>query len=209
MNFSPNFPDDFNDGVSLMILGNATSTNEEILGIPLVDTGGELLLSSLVELNFNRNNLYISNVFWEVPDGNLLDYFYCDISSGTQRAEQFPLYKSKYLKKEWENQIYRLQDEIELIKPYLILTLGDIPLWALAGQHDLTSLRGQPKIISGPVKYKYSIMFPTHHPDSALADQKIMDEFVRDLLRMAELLDTPAWEWPNMFGEEYNAAFRN
>jgi len=199
MRFSPNFPENFSDGVSLMVLGDCY----------LPDVSNALLYEVLESVGFNKKNLYISNVFWEVPESNAITHFFCETDSLDQKAKQFPLYKDKYLKAEWTNQIFRLQDELELIKPELILAVGEIPLWALTGSDNIIELRGRPKIIAGPVKYKYSIVFPVLNPTDILDNEESLIEFIKDIERVRELSDTVAWDWPNMFGDEYYAAFGN
>lgn len=207
--FSPSFPEDFSGTVPLMILGEAPGAEEEKHGLPFVGASGKLLLKALEEWGFNRKNLYISNVFWERPPDNNVSYFFCKKNSDEEKALQFGQYKNQYLKREWENQIYRLSDELEAIKPEMILTVGAIPLWALTGETEISKMRGSPRILTGPVKYKYSIMFPTFHPAYVLRNRKMMDILRDDIKKVKELLDTPAWEWPNMFGRDYDATYGN
>lgn len=209
MEFSPTFPENFDGTIRLMILGEFPKITLNGDENPFTGDEGQLLRETLEEQGFDIKNLYISNVFWCHTVNNDIRYFFTEINSDDDKAAQFSMYKSRYLKKEWENQIYRLQEEIEMLKPELILTLGEIPFWALTGQNDMFELRGHPKIIAGPVKYKYSIMFPTFSPEFILKNMQLKDEFMRDIARAKELLETPPWDWPNMFGREYDAAFRN
>ena len=209
MEFSPTFPEDFNGEINLMVLGEAPGAEEERVGLPFVGASGKLLIKVLEEYGFTRKNLYISNVFWERPPDNDVSYFFTKKTGTDEKANQFPLYKNSYLKKEWENQIYRLQEELEMLKPQLILTVGAVPLWALTGLDKISEVRGHPRIINGPVKYKYSVILPTFHPAYILRNRSMMDEFKRDIARVKELLETPAWEWPSMFGKEYDEAFGN
>ena len=209
MEFSPTFPEEFDGRVNVMILGEAPGAEEEKVGLPFVGKSGKFLMQELETVGFTRNCLYISNVFWERPPDNDVGYFFCNKTSSEEKAEQFPLFKNRFLKKEWENQIYRLQDELEMLRPYMILTVGCTPLWALTGNDSITDLRGKPYIIAGPVKYKYSIVFPTYHPAYAMRNKTALELFRQDLMRFRELHDTPAWDWPHMFGEEYDEAFGN
>lgn len=207
--FSPSFPENFSGSVPLMVLGEAPGAEEEKQGLPFIGASGKLLLKTLEEYGFSRKTLYISNVFWERPPENDVSYFFCKKKTDEGKAMQFGLYKNQYLRAEWQNQIYRLSDEIEAIKPEMILTVGAIPLWALTGQTEVSKLRGKPRIVAGPVKNKYTVMFPTFHPAYVLRNRKMEEILRKDIARVKELLDTPAWDWPNMFGKDYDEAFRN
>lgn len=210
VDFTPTFPEDFSEkGVRLMILGEAPGAKEEQEGLPFVGASGKLLLKTLEEYGFTRKNLYISNVFWQRPPNNNVSYFFCKKTSDEEKAEQFGLYKNQWLKREWEDQIYRLQEELELIQPEIVMTVGSIPLWALRGEDNISEVRGEPKLIIGPVKYKYSVMFPTFHPAYILRNRKMMDEFKKDVSDVKDLLDTPPWDWPPMFGKEWDRNFKN
>lgn len=207
MEFSPSFPENFDGRIGLMVLGEAPGAEEEKQGLPFEGASGKLLMSVLEEYGFTRKNIYISTVFWERPPDNDVSYFFTKKTSNEEKAIQFPLFKNMYLKKEWENQIYRLNDEIEMINPEMILTVGATPLWALRGQDQVSSLRGNPYLVNGAVKNKYTIMFPTFHPAYVLRNGSKMDKFKQDIAKVKELLETPPWEWPRMFGREYDEAF--
>lgn len=208
MEFSPSFPEEFTGKINIMVLGAAPSEEEERVGLPLVDNAGKLLTNILNNADLPVNSLYISNVFWERPADNSIEYFFCDNTS-SERSTNFVSYNEKYLKKEWENQIHRLQEEIDILQPDIILSLGEVALWALTGKTNILSLRGKPLIVSGPIKNKYSIVLPTYHPVDVICDMNKLDQFELDILRLRDLNNTPAWDWPNMFNEDYYEAFGN
>lgn len=205
--FTPSFPEDFSNGVKLMVLGEAPGAEEEKEGQPFVGASGKLLMKVLEEHGFNRKNLYISNVFWIRPPDNNVGHFFTSKKSSDEKVIEYPLFKNCFLRAEYKNHIERLEEEISLVNPYVILTVGSTPLWALTGSDQISKMRGEPRLITGPVKYKYSVMFPTFHPAYILRNRSKMDEFKRDIARVKELVDMPPWDWPSMFGEGYNATF--
>jgi DNA polymerase len=205
--FTPSFPEDFSNGVSLMVLGEAPGADEEREGKPFVGASGKLLMKVLEDSGFTRKNLYISNVFWVRPPDNNIGCFFTAKTSNDEKVLEYPLFKNCRLRSEYKNHIERLREEIELINPYMILTTGSTPLWALTGSDQISKMRGVPRLITGPVKYKYSVMFPTFHPAYILRNRSKMADFEKDIQEVRRLVDTPPWEWPSMFGEEYNAAF--
>lgn len=206
MEFSPQFPEEYDGTVNIMLLGDAPSTEEERVGLPLVDERGKFLQKVLDEVGFNVNSLYITNVFWISSVGNNNDYFFT--SDKNNASSQFPSYGDKFLRDEWENQLYRLQDEVDMIKPDIIIALGSIAYWSLTAKTSIDKDRGIPQLVIGPVKNKFSIVIPTYSSSYILNNEEYLPNFINDLQKILELNNTPAWEWPNMFTQEYYDNFK-
>ena len=196
--FAPHFPDNFSGKVDLMILGEAPGAEEEKQGLPFVGMSGKLLGKTLEEAGFPRKNLYISNVFWERPPDNNISHFFCKKTSDEEKAEEYPLYKGMYLKAEWKNQLLRLEDELKMLEPEVVLAVGATPLWALTGKDKITACRGDVCKINGAVKYS-GRMIATFHPAYVLRNRKALDTMKQDINKAISLLDQPPWEGESLF----------
>lgn len=196
--FAPHFPEDFSGTVSIMVLGEAPGAEEERQGVPFVGMSGKLLGKTLEECGLPRKNLYISNVFWQRPPGNDVSFFFCKKTSEDEKATDYPLFKGMYLKKEWQNQILRLQEELEMLKPEVVLAVGATPLWALTGKDKITACRGEVHKIDGPAKY-LGRMVSTFHPAYVMRNRTMLETFKQDINKAKGLLDSPPWEGINLF----------
>lgn len=189
--FSPSFPDPWEGKAHLMILGEAPGAKEEQEGQPFVGASGKLLMNVLEECGFSRKNLYISNVFWQRPPDNDVGYFFCSTRSNDAKSIKYPKFKNGHLKKEWEHQLDRLQDELNLVQPDVALMLGAIPLWALTGEDQVTVCRGKYYRPSKHIKYDKGVAVSTFHPAYVLRNRKMIDTMKDDIFLAKELLDLP------------------
>jgi uracil-DNA glycosylase len=191
MEFSPSFPDPFDGKAHLMVLGEAPGAKEEKEGQPFVGTSGKLLMQVMEECGFTRKNLYISNVFWQRPPDNDVGYFFCSTRSNEAKSTKYPKLKSSFLKKEWEEQLERLEHELELLKPDVILMLGSIPLWALTGNDQISQCRGKYYRLTKHIKYDGGVAVSTFHPSYILRNRSMIETLKEDILLAKELLDLP------------------
>lgn len=196
--FAPHFPEDFDGKVNLMILGEAPGAEEEKQGLPFVGMSGKLLGKALEEAGFPREKLYISNVFWSRPPENNVAYFFCKKSSDEEKAEGYPLYKGMHLKAKWSNQLFRLEEELKMLEPEVVLAVGATPLWALTGRDKITAHRGDVYKIDGAVKYP-GRMIATFHPAYVLRNRQALDTMKQDINKAISLLDQPPWEGESLF----------
>lgn len=145
-----------------MIVGEAWGEQEELKGRPFVGPSGSVLHGLLRQVGIAKEDCYFTNVFNLRPRGNRIDSLYVG------KADAIPNYRAivrgKYIDKKYLPEIERLFEEVERIKPNLILALGNTPLWALCKKSGIKKYRGSPlKTHDGQTK-----VLPTWHPAAIL-----------------------------------------
>ena len=117
-------------GASILILGEAPAYEEVIEGKPFVGPSGRELNRLLKDVGINRNNCWITNVCkYMVPFA--------------PKGKKIPFQvRARMAGINLEEQLYELQNEINSIRPNVILALGGTALWALSGKDKITNYRG-------------------------------------------------------------------
>ena len=143
----------------LMFIGEAPGAEEDRLGVPFVGRSGKLLDNLLLEeMNMDRSACYISNVVKCLPPENR--------NPKSEEIESCRPY---------------LETQLEIIKPRVIITLGNFATRLLLDTKiGITELRGK--------KYEYlgCILIPTFHPAAALRGRVGVIENMRADLRKAK-----------------------
>jgi DNA polymerase len=142
----------------LMFIGEAPGAEEDRLGVPFVGRSGKLLDNLLLEeMNMNRSACYISNVVKCRPPENR-----------DPKSEEIEACRPY------------LETQLEIVKPRVIITLGNFATRLLLDTKvGITKLRGE--------KYEYlgCTLIPTFHPAAALRGRAGVIESMRDDLRKA------------------------
>lgn len=158
----------------IMVVGEAPGKEEDNLTIPFVGQAGRILNRALDDAGLKRAECYITNGVKCRPPGN-------------RNPEQS------------ENKACRpyLQEEIDTIKPKIIVVLGNFGMFAVTGKKQVTKNRGK---LLNPVKdlnIGQARIIATLHPAYALpnrggdaAYQQIADDF-KLAARMVGLGITP------------------
>jgi uracil-DNA glycosylase family 4 len=133
----------FGDGsprAALMFIGEGPGAEEDLQGLPFVGAAGQLLNNLLSKLGLRREEVYIANVVKCRPPGNREP-------EADETGQCLPF----------------LREQIEAIKPRVIVTLGRVATQAvLETPAPLTRLRGQWQ------KYGNIKVMPTFHPSYLL-----------------------------------------
>lgn len=176
----------------VMIIGEAPGAEEELKGVPFVGASGMELNRMLGEAGLSRSESFVTNIARVRPPGN-------DISAFIAKAKKdrtpghTPL-RDKYVTKEIHEGWALLQGEISRVQPKVIITLGNIPLWALTGKWGINKWRGsQLEAMGIPV-------IPTLHPAYILRSWSERSIAVGDLRRAARIRSgagslRPAWNF--------------
>ena len=135
----------FGEGVEkplVLVVGEGPGHDEDVTGRPFVGAAGQLLDKMLSAISLSRaTNCYIANVVKCRPPANR-----------TPEADEFAICR-KYL-----------DSQIKILKPTLILALGNTAMQALTGYSGITKLHGIFFMVNGiPV-------MPTYHPSALLRD---------------------------------------
>lgn len=187
MIFKPQYPKEFNGSCPVAVFGEAPGREEEIQGKPFVGRSGQLLTSLFSAAGIDRENLYISNVFWIRPPGNNVTYFF------TRRPEseivkKIPRWRNLYLREKYVSHLERMAEEIQTLKIEAILAVGSIPSWALRGEYKITEIAGTLKEVEiGGMTVK---VFSTYHPAYVMRNRKMVETFISHLKSFKEIVKT-------------------
>lgn len=179
----------------LMIVGEAPGEREDNLGKPFIGASGDELGRMLAEAGIMRSEVFLTNVSRYRPPNNDLDFFL----AGSKRAvtSVHTLVRDRWVTKEIVDGITELKQEIAMVKPNLILALGNLALWALTGKWAITKWRGS-QLRSDIVKCN---IIPTIHPAAVLRQWELRAIVLNDLRRAkrhmqgATYTNLPTWRF--------------
>jgi DNA polymerase len=145
---------DGNPDADIVFIGEAPGKNEDLQGLPFVGASGKFLSEMLALIDLKREDIYITNIVKYRPPNNR--------DPEQDEKEAFLPY---------------LQQQIEVIKPKLIVTLGRHSMDVLLPGLKISQVHGEPK------RYKGIVYMPLFHPAAALYNgsmrQTLIDDFVR------------------------------
>jgi DNA polymerase len=163
----------------ITIIGEAYGEAEDKAKRPFVGASGQELNRMLNESGIDRSDCYLTNVFNLRPPGNKIEAF-CGPKASALPG--FPaLIKGKHVRREFENELLRLGDEVLAADSNLVICLGNTPLWAMAGTTGISKLRGTTLVSSHTVSgYK---LLPTYHPAAVLRQWELRPTTIVDLMK--------------------------
>ncbi|HRI36199.1 MAG TPA: uracil-DNA glycosylase [bacterium] len=162
-------PGDGHFGSRILFIGEAPGKNEDIEGVPFVGRSGKLLTSILQDLGLERErDYYITNIVKCRPPDNR------DPSPAEIAA------CSGYL-----------VEQLELMRPDVIVTLGRFSFNFLVPNRGMTQSRGQCFRIHGVADRPLSfapVVLACYHPAVALYDPKKRGIITEDLSKLPEII---------------------
>ena len=155
---------DGNPNAELMFIGEGPGESEDEQGLPFVGRAGELLTRMIGAMGFDRwNDVYIANIVKCRPPGN----------RNPEEAEARAC-------------LPYLDQQIELVKPKVLVLLGAVPLLYLLNMRGIMRLHGN------WFEYKGIKTLPTFHPAYLLRNPPMKAEAWKDLqVVMREFGKTP------------------
>lgn len=148
----------------IMFVGEAPGFHEDQQGRPFVGAAGHFLDELLASINLTRKDVYITNVIKHRPPNN-----------------RDPMPDELAACRPW------LDQQIELIKPKLIVTLGRFSMQLAFSGVSITRIHGTPKKVGDIIYY------PMFHPAAALHQPRYRTLVEQDILKipqiMADLVD--------------------
>jgi DNA polymerase len=161
-----------NADAELMFIGEAPGANEDRMGLPFVGQAGKLLDKLLLEVGMDRKQVWICNVLKCRPPDNRDPH--------PNEIEACQPY---------------LRQQIELIEPSVICTLGNFSTKLLRGEGTgISRLHGQQEVrIVGARAFR---LYPLYHPAAALYTPSTLAALRADFMRIPELLALGAPEQP-------------
>lgn len=145
---------DGNPDADIVLIGEAPGKKEDEQGIPFVGAAGKFLNEMLGLINLARKDIYITNIVKYRPPEN---------------RDPLPEEKAAFLP--------FLSQQIEVIQPKLIVTLGRHSMDVLLPGLKISQVHGEPK------RYKGQVYLPLFHPAAALYNggmrQTLIDDFIK------------------------------
>jgi uracil-DNA glycosylase len=161
-----------NADAELMFVGEAPGANEDRLGLPFVGQAGKLLDKLLGEIEMTRQDVFVINVLKCRPPDN---------------RDPHP--------NEIESCQPYLRQQIELIEPAVICTLGNFSTKLLRGETvGISRLHGREELVE--IGSRTVRLYPLYHPAAALYTPSTLEALRRDFHRIPELLALGAPEQP-------------
>jgi uracil-DNA glycosylase family 4 len=143
---------DGNPDADIVFIGEAPGKNEDLQGKPFVGASGKFLSEMLEMIAMKREDIYITNIVKYRPPNN---------------RDPLPAEKEAFLP--------FLQEQLDIIEPKLIVTLGRHSMDVLLPGLKISQVHGQPK------RYAGRVYLPLFHPAAALYNggmrQTLIDDF--------------------------------
>jgi len=162
-----------NIDAELMFVGEAPGADEDAQGEPFVGAAGMLLTKMIQAMGLARGDVYIGNILKcrpDMPAG----------SSGNRKPTP----------EEMQTCIPYLHEQIDLIKPKVLVAMGGTAMEGLLGKSGITKLRGHWHT------YRGIPLMPTYHPAYLLRNQSNAEKrkVWEDLMAVMEKLNLPISE---------------
>ncbi|MCT4565147.1 MAG: uracil-DNA glycosylase [Maledivibacter sp.] len=163
-----------NLNANIVLVGEAPGSKEVELKRPFVGQAGKNLDEFLNTVELNREDIYITNVVKIRP---------YRINKKTSRKVNRPPNK-----KEIEKYCKFLIEELNMIEPTLIVTLGNVPLKTLTQNKDIkvSEVHGQ------VIKVEEKTIFSLYHPAAVIYNRKLKEVYIQDLYKLKEYIKSNA-----------------
>lgn len=160
----------------LVIIGEAPGKDEVKQGKPFVGVAGKNLTEFIEILGIKRESLFITNA---------IKYRLGKVNPKTQRVINRPATVEDIKK----NQSW-LHQEIRLLKPKIIVTLGNVPLRAVTEDFraSVGSMHGT--CHNCQISQEKFELFPLYHPASIIYNRALKEVYNQDMLSLKEKIQT-------------------
>lgn len=190
----------------IVIVGEAWGQQEAAAQAPFVGYSGQELDRILMEAGIIPSACFKTNlVAARPPDNDITNFFYKTLE---KKNAEVQLYRGLYPRPNILAGIENLKQQIEKIRPRLVLAVGNYALWALTDNYSVGNTRGY-KVPTGIVNWRGSQLnarptfglrsapvLPIIHPAAILREWGYRQLTVHDLKTRAPLAGTSEWEEP-------------
>jgi len=169
-----------NAKASIVLLGEAPGKQEDLSGIPFCGQAGKILDDFLAATGIQKETLYIGNTVKCRP--------VAVSKKGSGFVNRKPQKKEQQACKPW------LAQELFLLDPQVIVTLGAVPLsHFIQKAPKMSQWHGRPfdylpSYISEQNEKKKWLIFPLYHPAALIYDRKKVVDYQTDLYLLAQIL---------------------
>lgn len=156
-----------NPHAEIIFIGEAPGASEDSKGIPFCGMSGQILSQLLATINLSREDIFITNTILCRPENN-----------------------RNPAKEEVENCRERIDQLIEIMKPKVIVTIGNFATERILGKTGIKSLRG--KTFPVTIANCLVVVIPVIHPANYLYSGRnpvLFEEMKRDFLVIKEVIE--------------------
>lgn len=166
----------------IMLVGEFPGEAEVAQGAPLVGYSGQELSRMLQDAGIMRSECFVTSVIRIRPPGGELSSFIAERKSDVTPKHLY--IRDKSVLPPVRDGLELLKREIELCRPNVIITFGNVGLWALTGRWGITSWRGSVLEcdLDLALDYKPKVV-PTYNPSAILRQWSWRQIAVHDLAR--------------------------
>ena len=156
---------DGNANADILFIGEAPGKKEDLLGTPFVGASGKFLSEMLASIQLDRKDIYITNIVKYRPPNN-----------------RDPLPSEIEACKEW------LHEEIKIIQPKIIVTLGRHAMMHFAPEKKISSAHGTILQKTFPDIGTHTFYF-LYHPAAALYNGSMRNTLIKDFKKIPQILE--------------------
>ena len=160
----------------LIIVGEAPGKDEVSQGKPFVGAAGKNLKEFMDLIGITRESVFITNA---------IKYRLGKINEKTKRVINRPATREDIV-----NNQHWLHQEIELLCPEIIVTLGNVPLKAVTNDFSASIGEMHGSLHACNICEKAYRLFPLYHPASIIYNRSLKDIYNNDVLILKEVLSS-------------------
>lgn len=157
-------PGDGNPNADILFIGEGPGKREDELGTPFVGAAGKFLDTLLASINLDRKCVYIANVVKCRPPNN-----------------RDPLPEEISECAPW------LDEQISIIDPKLIVTLGRYSLYTFLPDYKISEAHGRAFLTHNP-RFGDRAVFAMYHPAAALYNGSMREVLLKDFQKIPHVL---------------------
>lgn len=160
-----------NPDADIVFIGEAPGKNEDLKGEPFVGAAGKFLDEMLASVELDRQDIYITNIVKYRPPNN---------------RDPLPEEKKAFLP--------YLQEQLEIIQPKIIVTLGRHSGGLFLPDLHISTDHGKPKRIKLALHDDHSksfsvVILPLYHPAAALYNGALRETLLEDFAQIPAILE--------------------
>jgi DNA polymerase len=158
----------------LIVIGEAPGKDEVKHGKPFVGAAGKNLNEFISMLEIDRKDIFITNA---------IKYRLGKLNPNTKRIVN----RAATMQDVRDNQKW-IYDEIKLLQPHIIVTLGNVPLRAVTDNSKITIGDVHGVIQTCEILQSQYRLFPLYHPASIIYNRKLKEVYIQDILNLKKIL---------------------
>ena len=159
---------------SILLIGEAPGKDEVANSKPFVGMAGKNLAQFLEILGLKREDIYITNA---------IKHRLSKINPSTNRVSNRPATKEEIeLNREY------LVEEIDIIAPKYVVTLGNVPLRSVLGDYKTSIGEIHGRLGKVLVKGSEYGLYPLYHPASIIYNVSLKEVYLKDIENLREII---------------------